>query len=117
MSLETILILSTIINIVILICFFGLCSNVSSIKKSISHSNSWNEEFVFYYSVGQIEDAKKILLKAITKDEFFLIAFYSYLDNKKYAQEQIEKRYKKYLDLVDVKIDFNKVDDFLSKLN
>lgn len=70
MSLETIIILSAILELITLICFFVLCANVSSIKKKL-RNNGATPSFAFsmYLGMGEKEKAKNVLIEMILADE------------------------------------------------
>lgn len=112
MNLE---IISVILSIIILICFFILCINVSAIKKSVNVPQPWQASFSLYCSTGQIEKARDVLLKAIMHDSDCARGFYLNVPDRLDVQKRIEARYGEYLKIVDLTIDFNKVNDFISK--
>ena len=115
MDFQTILTLSAILNFIMLICFFTLCRNVSSIKKSIAPNDNFGALFILYCSVGEKEKAKEILLKQITMDSMFGSAFYSDY-NRVDAQKFILDKYSGYLKMVDLTINFDMVDNYLKKV-
>ncbi len=115
MDFQTIMILSAILNVIMLICFFVLCSNVSNIKKSILPNNNFRAMFLLYCSVGEKEKAKELLFKEISKDDNFGSAFYSDY-NRANAQQSIASKYDKFLKMVDVDINFDVVDDYLKSI-
>lgn len=115
MDFQTILFLSAILNVIMLICFFVLCSNVSKIKKDLVPNDNFGALFILYCSVGEKEKAKKLLLKQITMDKMFDTAFYSDY-NRVDAQKFIVDKYSGYLKMVDLTIDFDVVDNYLKKI-
>ena len=66
--------ISTIIEIVTIVCFFILCSNVSKIKKYLTRQYDFESRFNFLIKIGEKEKekAKDILLeRIITNDDIF----------------------------------------------
>nr|DAX23456.1 MAG TPA: hypothetical protein [Caudoviricetes sp.] len=108
-------IISLILSIILLICFFVLCINVSAIKKSVSVPEIWQASFNFYYSTGQLERAKDVVMKAVMQDSDFAKAFYLNTQDRTEAQKRIETRYNGFLNLVNLTIDFEKANEFISK--
>lgn len=115
MELNDIIILTALIQVVTLICFFVLCTNVSTIKKEIQAPQPFGAAFNFYLSIGQAEKAKELLIRAIMNEEVFKTAFFSNRSDKGNAQAYIEKKYKRYFDAIGLKVDFEKVNEFVSK--
>lgn len=117
MSLETILILSAILNVVTLICFFVLCSNVSALRRNFTSPINLEASFNLYYSTGQIDKARELLMMSIKNDSNFSIAFYETSDSnyKLQAQKYIESKYGKLLELVGLKFDFDKANDIIAR--
>lgn len=113
MIFETLIIILAIIQVITLICFFIMCINVSAIKKNIVPHQPWQASFNLYYSTGQIEKAKELLMKAIINESEFATAFYLNSSYKTDAQKHIEKKYKEYFELVGLSVDFNKANDFI----
>lgn len=69
---EVVFFISTIIQIVILVCFFMLCSNVSKIKKTLTQQYDFESRFNFLIKIGEKEKAKDLLLeRIITNDNIF----------------------------------------------
>jgi hypothetical protein len=108
-------IISLILSIILLICFFVLCINVSAIKKSMNIPRIWQASFNLYYSTGQMEKARGIVMKAMIQDPDFAKAFYLNTQDKAEVQKRIEARYNGFLNLVNLTIDFEKANDFISK--
>lgn len=66
MEFETILILSAIIELVILICFFVLCSNVAKIRKRICKDNvPISTAIAIYMGFGEKEKAREAFIEHI----------------------------------------------------
>lgn len=116
MDFETMLYLSVILNVIILICFFVLCSNVSSIKKKICPSENFGATFSMLITGNQIETARKLLFDEISKDELFVRAFYYGGENGN-VRTLLNKKYTPYLEMVGVTLDFGKSDELIKKLN
>lgn len=111
MELTTVLVLSAILELVILVCFFFLCINVSTIKKSVAPP--WRGVFNLYYATGQIEKAKEVLMKAIMNEKEFEKAFLVNTADKYPMQKLLEGKYKKQLDLVGLTINFEEVNKLM----
>lgn len=112
---EIIIFILVVIQVIALICFFVMCINVAAIKKNSVPAQPWQASFNLYYSTGQIEKAKELVMKAIMSESTFASAFYLNVSNRIDAQKQIEDKYKEYLNLVDLSFDFNKANDFIGK--
>lgn len=112
MNLE---IISMILSIIILICFFYLCINVTAIRRSLTSPLNLEAAFNLYYSTGQIEKARELLMTSIKNDSEFATAFYLNSSYKESAQKHIKDKYGKLLELVGLTIDFDKANDFISK--
>lgn len=111
MELTTVLVLSAILELVILVCFFFLCVNVSTIKKSVAPP--WRGVFNLYYSTGQIEKVKEVLMKTIMNEKEFEKAFLVNTADKYPMQKAIEGKYKKQLELVGLTINFEEVNKLM----
>lgn len=69
MSIETIIILSAVLELITLFCFFVLCANVSSIKKKLRNNGiDPSSAFAMYIGMGEKEKAKKVLIDMIFAD-------------------------------------------------
>lgn len=66
-TLSTVLILSAVLQVIILICFFTLCSNVNKIRKRFEPASSL-ETFSFILAMEDKEAAKQILIRIILED-------------------------------------------------
>ncbi len=62
---QNIIILAAIIEIIVLICFFVLCSDVNKIKKYLTQSSDFESKFKFLMSVGEKEKAREILINTM----------------------------------------------------
>lgn len=111
MELTIVSVLSVIFELIILVCFFFLCINVSRIKKSVAPA--WKGVFNLYYSTGQIEKAKEVLMKAIMNEKEFEKAFLVNTPDKYPMQKAIEGKYKKQLELVGLTINFEEVNKLI----
>lgn len=115
MNVETLIILSVAIEVVTLICFYFLCSNVAIIRRNVISPQNLEASFNLYYSTGQTEKARELLMTSIKNDSEFATAFYQESSYKIEAQKHIERKYGKLLELVGLKIDFDKANDFIAK--
>lgn len=59
------LIIAAILEIIILVCFFYLCYNVSRIKKHLVQTNDFETKFKFLMKIGEKERAHEILITRI----------------------------------------------------
>lgn len=108
---QTILIVSLIINIVVLICFFILCSNVSKIKHSLSGESSFESSFWFLVSVNEKERAKKLLIDKMMNDANLDQCFFKDKSMRDLGRRNFEDIYKKYMDSVGgIGIDYTDAD-------
>lgn len=112
MSLESIVIISAIIQIVVLICFFSLCSTVNSIKSRIGGTETTRmDKFNIYIMMGQIDKAKDILSQMIISESEWEHVFnhkYPALMDK--SRKSLQTKYEELLNLVDLKLDFEQLD-------
>lgn len=93
-----------ILELVLLICFFVLCANVSKIKKMITPGGnppSPYTSFAMYLSMGDKENARKVLMDIILSDENVQSAINRNADILKNVLAKYEKAMKE----VDLEID------------
>lgn len=107
--------ISIVINVVVLICFFILCLNVAKIKKSAHSVEHFEARFNFLYGVGELAEAKKLLLDKIQFLENADEAFFCKQDYKKNSRDYIEQKYKSYFDKLGMKIDYDKIDELTNE--
>lgn len=105
-----------ILSLVVLICFFSLCSNVSKLKKKFYPSDNFGAYFSMLVAMHQIEEAKKLLMEEISKDSLFERAFY-YGGDSSDIREKLKKKYEAYLIMVNITLDFNKSDELISMIS
>ena len=60
-GLQIALVITAIVEIITLICFFVLCSNVSKIKKTIEQKQDFSAKFDFLINIGEKEKRTRIL--------------------------------------------------------
>lgn len=66
MDFETIIILSAILELITLICFFVLCSNVSAIRKKLCKDDILSSSLIaMYMGLGEKEKAREALIECI----------------------------------------------------
>lgn len=71
---EIALIIGAILEIIILICFFILCSNVSKIRKHLIQNDDFEAKFKFLVKMNEKEKAKEILIdRILSNDDIFNI--------------------------------------------
>lgn len=104
------------LQIIILICFFILCSNVSKIKKSLFVAHKSEPVIRLLLACNKKEAAADLLMKTIANDEVFIVAF-DHADKayRERCQKSLEERYKVYLDALDIKLDYAVVNELISK--
>lgn len=110
-------ILYGILGLIILICFFFLLYYAYSINKKL-HKNEdfFHQKFVFLISIGEKEPAKKLLIDRIEADTFFFpLGFLN--KEEEYSRNSLHKKYGKYMDIVGISIDEEKVIKTLDHLN
>lgn len=112
---DIIIFISAIVQVITLICFFVLCINVSALRRNFTSPQNLEASFNLYYSTGQIEKAKDLVMTSIKNDSEFATAFYLNSSHKETAQKLIEDKYGKMLELVGLKIDYDKVNDFITR--
>lgn len=101
---------SIIINVIILICFFVLCSNVAKIKKKATDVERFEARFNFLYGIGELEEAKKLLLMKVQIMENLDEAFFCKENYRENSRTVIRKKFKPYFDRLGLQIDYEKVD-------
>lgn len=112
MNPENTIIISAVIEIIALICFFILCFNISKIRKKLIISDNFPGMFAMYIALGDKEKARKLLYNAISKESEFFASFCNNGNNS--TQRSILKRkYKPYLNALDIEFDFEIVDKFI----
>lgn len=71
--------------------------------------------FNFLYGVGELVEARKLLLQKIQLLENADEAFFCKQDYKKNSREYIERKYKPYFDKLEMHIDYNKIDALIEE--
>lgn len=108
MTFETILILSAVIQVVTLICFFVLCANVASIKRKMICSGIPPETlFSIYLALGKKEKAQDILIEMILSDSEVRRTLE--IENNLELFKSVIARYDVRLKLVDLSLDAEEV--------
>lgn len=108
--------LQAAIELIVLICFLILCSNVSKIRKKLIPNDRFNACFSMYLAMGDKETARKILCEEISKQPEFIMAFRNNLNNAD-ARKLLEKKYKAHLESLGLSFDFSASDKFIFELN
>lgn len=103
MDFETIIILSAILELITLICFFVLCSNVSSIRKKLCKDDIPASTLIaMYMGLGEKEKAREALIEHIVNK--------STLRDKLYRIEDADASLKPYRELMkELNINFDAV--------
>jgi hypothetical protein len=107
---QFIIILGAILEVIVLICFFKLCSDVSKIKesKNSNFNNNFGTKFLFLMSMGQKEEAKKLFINhTFSEIEDFMQNKPINDSTRKKALEFIKNKYDTYLEALDMKIDLS----------
>jgi hypothetical protein len=95
MDFDTILLVTGIIELITLICFFVLCSNVGELKRRLLNNGATcTSMFSMYMAMGDKENAKKALIKVILADTQVQNALNSTPDNLQNAMAKYSKQMK-----------------------
>lgn len=113
-DLEFYFYLVAIFDAVILLCYFFLCENVHRIKKKLEPSNEFGAVFSLLISTGRKEEAQKLLLNEIMKEKDFTFAFFAGGDRTD-VRNAIIGKYKTYMDLAGLEVDFSKADELIKR--
>ena len=96
--------LTAILDLITLICFFVLCSNVSKIKKVVTPSGnapSPQAAFSMYLAAGDTEKAKAVLMEIILADPNVQM----YIGRDAKLLGNVLKRYDRQMKAVGLEID------------
>lgn len=105
MDYDVILLMTGFIELVTLICFFVLCSNVGALKKKLLNNGATNTSmFSLYLSMGDNENAKKLLVKIILSDSQVQDA----LNSSPESLQNVLAKYSKPMKEVGLSIDITK---------
>lgn len=109
---DTIILITAIIEVITLICFFNLCGTVSSIKRRIGGTETARmDKFNVYLVTGQIDKAKEVLTDMILSEkEWEQVANFSCDELKEQARKSLTKKYEKLLDAVDLRLNFDELE-------
>lgn len=109
---ETILYLLATAEVITLICFFVLCSNVSSIKQRIGGTEFTRiKKIDSFILAGQTDRAKDLLVEMMMYEpEWVFISYYRNEKEMNQSRERLEKKYKAYLDVLNIKLDWGALD-------
>lgn len=103
-GLQIAFIISAIVEIIILICFFVLCANVGKIKKILEQKQDFNAKFDFLINIGEKEKARDLLIKRILNNNGIFSTEVMWSSKEK--SELCFKTYKEELDAVGIKNPF-----------
>lgn len=109
-NLEIIFWLSAILQVIILICFFALCGNVSKIKRVVTPSGNPptpQTAFSLYLSTGDVEKAKAVLMEIILSEPHVQMCIGRDVD----GLQNVLKRYDRQMKAVGLDIDAKKAVD------
>lgn len=113
MEFDDILILSAIFEVIVLICFFVLCSNVSALKQRFVTKRPKTAQFAFFMSLGDKERAREVLYRMIAEDENFNNVFYSRKQKREQCLKYFIGMYKSYFDALGIELNTEFLDKFL----
>ena len=106
--------IGAIISIVMIVKYFILCKNVEALRDAQTPLVDFNERFALLLSVGDKEEAKRLLLGHIQKHSVFGEAFgtsgYAYTVE---SRKEIKETYGKYMEALGMDFDFEAVDSFV----
>ncbi len=103
-----------VLSVTMTVKYFQLCADVKALRNAQSPLADFDERFALLLSLGENDEAKKLLLNHIQKHSVFGEAFGS--SGKSYtasSREEIRKTYSEYLEALDMDFDFEKVDAFI----
>jgi|GEM_PF-1558094 len=111
-NLETIFYLSAIVEVITLICFFVLCSNVSSIKKRIGGTEFTRmNKFNSFILTGQTDHAKELLVQMMMCEPEWEYIFYSKdKEYMNYSREKLKEKYRNHLDVLNISLNWDALD-------
>lgn len=107
-------IVAAVLSVIMTVKYFQLCADVKAWRNAQSPLADFDERFALLLSLGENEEAKKLLLNHIQKHSVFGEAFGS--SGKSYtasSREEIRKTYSEYLEALDMDFDFEAVDAFI----
>ena len=112
MSLETIIFITALIEVITLICFLNLCGTVSSIKKRIGGTEATRmDKFNTYLVTGQIDKVKEVLTDMILSEkEWEQVANFSCDEWREKARKSLITKYQRMFDAVGIKPNFDELD-------
>ena len=100
-----------IISIVMMVKYFILCKNVEALRNAQTPLVDFDERFALLLSVGDKEEAKRLLLTRIQKHSVFGEAFGMYKMAE--SRKEIKEAYSKYLEALGMDFNFEAVDSFI----
>lgn len=68
-GLQIVVVITAIIEVITLICFFVLCANVAKIKKLLEKKEDFTSKFKFLIHIGEKEKARDYLINRILNNE------------------------------------------------
>jgi len=103
-----------IVSIIMIVKYFQLCKDVASMREALNPLVVFRERFALLISLGDKEEARRLLISHIQKHSVFGEAFgttgESYTDS---SRKEIRATYGAYLEALDMDFDFEKVDAFI----
>lgn len=114
--LRDMLLLMSLIQLVVLACFFVLCANVASLKKRFCKIPNFEARFSMLIASGQKEEAQKLLFDVISQEPYFVETFTGSGKDINETRASFLKKYQPYFDMADIVFDFGKSDEFISKV-
>lgn len=108
-----IIFLAFVLQLIILICYFVLCSRVGKIKK-IFYPEFRHENFCLLLYLGRKDDATRMLFNAIARNDNFIYAFHTNNGADK-ARAILKENYQAYFDALGLELDFDKIKSQVKK--
>lgn len=112
---DLVLILELIVALATLITWFKLCKDVSNIKRKLNNDggDSFKTAFLLNVAFHREEEAKSMLMEKIRNFDYFCQEALSddTSDQVQDAREKIDREFGFYLKMLNIKIDYTKIDE------
>ena len=119
MSMETLFLVTEIIfSLVIIISWFKLCGDVKRIKMKLNSDEGdfFRTRFMLNIACHREEEARSMLIQKMKKSDYCYEAFSDdTFDKVKEAREKIDKEFGFYLRLLNMKIDYSRIDEIYGR--
>ena len=110
MESDIIIIIAGVLQLIMIICFFYLCFNVSRLKKRVAPCNNFKNLMSGLIAMNKKDQARDILVNEILSQLYSLNESISF-DSTSLSEKDVDlhiKKYKKYMTLLDVEFDSGK---------